>query len=193
MNLAAQRPRGSPSFAIQSDLVAHENVVVVHTGCDGTDDDARFVVGSMDHLTITDIDAGMVGVNHNIAGLRIGHTGPTHEVDRGAQTAVASREAIAYKTGAVKAVRPNATPRVSVSELAKETGPPRTGDEPEREWSFNGAAAEPEPEPERASGAAEWERARACFRRRRWSYRHPCWCSRSYRRCRCSPWPFRRC
>ena len=72
----------------------------------------------MDHLTITDIDAGMVGVNHNIAGLRIGHTGPTHEVDRGAQTAVASREAIAYKTGAVKAVRPNATPRVSVSELA---------------------------------------------------------------------------
>ena len=118
MNLAAQRPRGSPSFAIQSDLVAHENVVVVHTGCDGTDDDARFVVGSMDHLTITDIDAGMVGVNHNIAGLRIGHTGPTHEVDRGAQTAVASREAIAYKTGAVKAVRPNATPRVSVSELA---------------------------------------------------------------------------
>lgn len=99
-------------------LVAYEDVVVVHTGCDGADDDARFVVGSMDHLTITDIDAGMVGVNHNIAGLRIGHTGPTHEGAGGAQAAVAAREAIAYKTGAVKAVRSNAAPRISTTELA---------------------------------------------------------------------------
>ncbi|KAG7010253.1 hypothetical protein SDJN02_27046 [Cucurbita argyrosperma subsp. argyrosperma] len=29
------------------------------------------------------------------------------------------------------------------------TGPPRTGDKPGREWSFNGAAAEPEPEREK--------------------------------------------
>lgn len=36
---------------------------------------------------------------------------------------------------------------VKISKI-KETGLPRTGDEPEREWSFNGAAAEPEPEPE---------------------------------------------
>ena len=99
-------------------LVANENIIVVHAGGNGADDDARFVVGSMDHLTITDINAGMVGVNHNIAGLRIGHTGPTHEVDRGAQTAVASREAIAYKTGAVKAVRSNAAPRIRIAELA---------------------------------------------------------------------------
>ena len=55
-------------------LVANENIIVVHAGGNGADDDARFVVGSMDHLTITDINAGMVGVNHNIAGLRIGHT-----------------------------------------------------------------------------------------------------------------------
>ena len=72
----------------------------------------------MDHLTITDIDACMVGVNHNIAGLRIGHTGPTHEGAGGAQAAVAAREAIAYKTGAVKAVRSNAAPRISTTELA---------------------------------------------------------------------------
>ena len=99
-------------------LVANENIIVVHAGGNGADDDASFVVGSMDHLTITDINAGMVGVNHNIAGLRIGHTGPTHEVDRGAQTAVASCEAIAYKTGAVKAVRSNAAPRIRIAELA---------------------------------------------------------------------------
>ena len=72
----------------------------------------------MDHLTITDIDACMIGVNHNIAGLRIGHAGPTHEGAGGAQAAVAAREAIAYKTGAVKAVRSNAAPGISVSELA---------------------------------------------------------------------------
>ena len=100
MNPAAQRPRGSHSFAIQSDLVAHENVVVVHAGCDGADDDARLVVGSMDHLTISDIDASMVGVNHDIAWLRVGHAGPTHEGAGGAQTAVAARETVAYKTGA---------------------------------------------------------------------------------------------
>ena len=79
MNLAAQRPRGSHSFAIQSDLVAHENVVVVHAGCDRADDNARVVVGSMDHLAATNIDAGVVRVNHDVTRLGIGHAGPAHK------------------------------------------------------------------------------------------------------------------
>ena len=72
----------------------------------------------MDHLTITDIDASMVGVNHDIARLRVGHAGPTHEGAGGAQTAVAARETVAYKTGAVKAVRSNAAPGISATQLA---------------------------------------------------------------------------
>ena len=85
MNLAAQRPRGSHSFAAIDNLIAHENVVVVHAGCNGADDNARVVVGGMNHLAVPDVDAGVVGVNHNIARLRIGNAGPTHERAGGAQ------------------------------------------------------------------------------------------------------------
>ena len=72
----------------------------------------------MDHLTITDIDAGMVGVNHDITRLGIGHAGPAHEGARGAKAAITAGEAVAYKAGAVKAVRSNAAPRISTTELA---------------------------------------------------------------------------
>ena len=99
-------------------LVAYEDVVVVHTGCDGADDNARAVVGSMDHLTVADIDTGVVGVDHNIAGLRIGHASPAHKGTGGAQAAIATGEAVAHKTGAVKAVRSNAAPRIRIAELA---------------------------------------------------------------------------
>ena len=78
-------------------LVAHEDVVVIHASCNRADDNARVVVGGMDHLTATDVNAGVVRVDHDIARLRIGHTGPAHEGAGGAKTAVTASEAVAYK------------------------------------------------------------------------------------------------
>ena len=62
------------------------------------------VVGSMNHLTTTDVNAGVVRIDHNVTGLRIGHTCPAHKGTRGAQAAIATSEAIANKTRAVEAV-----------------------------------------------------------------------------------------
>ena len=99
-------------------LVAYEDVVVVHTGCDGADDNARAVVGSMDHLAVTDVDAGVIRVNYDVAGLWIRHTSPAHKVTSGTQTAVTTREAVAHKAGAVEAVRSNTAPGISATKLA---------------------------------------------------------------------------
>ena len=72
------------SFALSEYLVAHENVVVVHAGGNGADANTRVVVGSMNHLTTTDVNAGVVRVDNNVTGLRIGHTRPAHKGTRGA-------------------------------------------------------------------------------------------------------------
>ncbi len=71
------------------------------------DDNTCVVVGSMNHLTTTDVNAGVVRIDHNVTGLRIGHTCPAHKGTRGAQAAIATSEAIANKTRAVEAVRAN--------------------------------------------------------------------------------------
>ena len=72
----------------------------------------------MDHLAVTNVDAGVVRVNHDVTRLGIGHAGPAHKGARGAKAALTAGEAVAYKAGAVKAVRANAAPRISATELA---------------------------------------------------------------------------
>ena len=80
----------------------------------------------MNHLTTTDVNAGVVRVDHNVTGLRIGHTRPAHKGTRGAQAAIATSEAIANKTRAVEAVRANSAPRISATKLTVCTRDNRT-------------------------------------------------------------------
>ena len=80
----------------------------------------------MNHLPTTDVNAGVVRVDHNVTGLRIGHTRPAHKDARGAQAAIATSEAIANKTRAVETVRANSAPGIGATKLAVCTRDNRT-------------------------------------------------------------------
>ena len=105
------------SDAVKCYLIAHKNIVS-HTITNGGKDNTSVVVRSMNHLAVSNVNAGMTRIYNDVSRLRIGHTSPAHKRNGGAQTAITTGEAVANESRAVKAVRTNAAPGISATKLA---------------------------------------------------------------------------
>ena len=75
-------------------------------------------VRSMNHLTISDINTTMRCCCYNITRLRVTYSCPSHECKCCSETAIASCQTIAYKSGTVETVWSACTPYIRFSKLA---------------------------------------------------------------------------
>lgn len=75
-------------------------------------------VRSMNHLTISDINTTMCCCCYNITRLRVTYSCPSHERKCCSETAIASCQTIAYKSGTVETVWSACTPYIRFSKLA---------------------------------------------------------------------------
>ena len=75
-------------------------------------------VRSMNHLTISDINTTMCCCCYNITRLRVTYSCPSHECKCCSETAIASCQTIAYKSGTVETVWSVCTPFIRFSKLA---------------------------------------------------------------------------
>ena len=106
------------SDAVKCYLIAHKDIIITHAPTNGGLNNSCVVVRSMNHLAVSNVNAGMAGIYNDVSRLRIGHTMPAHKRNGVAQTAITTGEAVTNESRAVKAVRSNAAPGISATKLA---------------------------------------------------------------------------